>query len=146
MTIVAEILALQKMSVAQLKEKWREVYGEEPRSHHRTFLWKRLARKIQEIEFGGLSEEAKMTKEFEAKLSVGIPDAKKKAKRPSGIRDKRLPMPGTIITRDYRGERVEVTVLEKGFEYQGRLFRSLSAIAQEVTGAHWNGYLFFGLA
>ena len=59
--------------------------------------------------------------------------------------DRRLPMPGTILTRLYREKNIRVTVLEKGFEYEGQVYRSLSAIAKAVTGTHWNGFGFFGL-
>jgi Protein of unknown function (DUF2924) len=59
--------------------------------------------------------------------------------------DKRLPTPGTTITREYRGDRLEVKVLATGFEYEGEVYKSLSAVAKAVTGQHWNGYYFFGL-
>jgi hypothetical protein len=61
------------------------------------------------------------------------------------VRDSRLPAPGTVLSRDYRGQRLEVTVLEQGFEYDGVVYRSLSAVARAVTGTHWNGWAFFGL-
>ncbi len=61
------------------------------------------------------------------------------------VRDRRLPIPGTVLTREYNGARIAVRVLARGFEYDSRTYRSLSAIAREVTGSHWNGYLFFGL-
>ncbi|HEY7334348.1 MAG TPA: DUF2924 domain-containing protein, partial [Bryobacteraceae bacterium] len=60
-------------------------------------------------------------------------------------RDSRLPAPGTVLTRQFENRRIVVTVLENGFEYQSRRYRSLSAIAREVTGTRWNGLLFFGL-
>ena len=59
--------------------------------------------------------------------------------------DSRLPLPGTVITREYKGEVVQVTVLPDGFEYEGEKYRSLTAVAKAVTGKHWNGYHFFGL-
>jgi Protein of unknown function (DUF2924) len=59
--------------------------------------------------------------------------------------DRRVPLPGTVLTREYRGEAIRVTVLEKGFEWEGQVYRSLTAIANAVTGSHWNGYGFFGL-
>src|SRR5438034_806350 len=61
------------------------------------------------------------------------------------IRDPRLPSPGTVLTRPYRGRTIAVTVLESGFEYEGRRFDSLTAVAKAVTGSHWNGLEFFGL-
>jgi hypothetical protein len=61
------------------------------------------------------------------------------------LKDKRLPIPGTIVKKEYKGNQIQVEVLENGFEYKGRKYKSLSAIAKEITGAHWNGYLFFNL-
>ena len=66
--------------------------------------------------------------------------------RATSRRDGRLPVPGTVLTRPFENRRIVVTVLEQGFEYQSRRYRSLSAIAREVTGTRWNGLLFFGLA
>jgi hypothetical protein len=59
--------------------------------------------------------------------------------------DARLPMPGTILSRDYKGRRISVEVRETGFDYDGKIYRSLSAVAQAVTGTKWNGFLFWGL-
>jgi len=64
---------------------------------------------------------------------------------PSRKRDPRLPTPGTVISREYHGQLIQVKVNEDGFEYEGRPYRSLSAISKAITGAHWNGFLFFGL-
>ncbi len=54
-------------------------------------------------------------------------------------------MPGTIITRSYKGQLLQVKVLPKGFEYEGEAYKSLSAVAKKITGSHCNGYLFFRL-
>jgi hypothetical protein len=59
--------------------------------------------------------------------------------------DRRIPRPGTLLQREYRGETIAVTVPADGFEYQGRHYGSLSAIATEVSGTRWNGLAFFGL-
>ena len=59
--------------------------------------------------------------------------------------DDRLPPPGTILTRSYKGTTIRVQVLEKGFAYEGELYKSLSAVAKAVTGSHCNGFLFFQL-
>ena len=61
------------------------------------------------------------------------------------VRDPRIPRPGVVLSRPYHGQEIRVTVLEEGFEWNGRRFRSLSALAREVTGQRWNGLLFFGL-
>ena len=60
-------------------------------------------------------------------------------------RDGRLPMPGSLIVRKYKDRTLVVKVLDSGFEFEGRRFTSLSAIACEITGARWNGFAFFGL-
>jgi hypothetical protein len=52
-------------------------------------------------------------------------------------------MPGTLLTREYKGQTIQVMVLDNGFEYEGQVYRSLSRIAKLVTGSHWNGYGFF---
>ena len=59
--------------------------------------------------------------------------------------DSRLPMPGSIIVKEYRGQTLVVRVLDTGFEYDGRRFASLSAVAKKITDTKWNGFLFFGL-
>ncbi len=150
-SIPARIARLQEMSVGELREKWRKLYGEEPRSRHRVWLWKRLAWRIQELEYGGLSERAKKRLEElmpTAELALRVPRDFLKGVEPGpsrAVRDKRIPPPGTVLLRNYKGQGIVVTVLENGFEWEGREYRSLSAIAKEVTGAHWNGVRFFNL-
>ena len=63
-----------------------------------------------------------------------------------GRRDPRLPLPGTILVRGYRGRTRQVKVLEQGFEYDGQSYGSLTAVTKQITGQHWNGYHFFGLS
>ena len=150
-SIPAQIARLQEMSVGELREEWQKLYGEEPRSRHRVWLWKRLAWRIQELEYGGLSERAKKRLEElmpTAELALRTPrDFMKGVEAgPSRVvRDTRIPPPGTVLLRSYKDQRVAVTVLENGFEWQGRQYSSLSAVAKEATGAHWNGIRFFNL-
>ncbi len=152
---IAQIQALRGMTVAELREMHLELFGTETRSHHKNQLFKRLAWRIQELEYGGLSERAKRrAEEIADDLDARIlPPRKPKNGNgspyevlpvqvsPAGLH----PAPGTILTREYRGEVHQVTVLEKGFEYDGKVYRSLSGIARAITGTQWNGYLFFGL-
>lgn len=111
---------------------------------------KTTAYKTQEQAHGGLSAEAKGRLDQFIKAYDPINN---KALRQNGtgqasknrIRDRRLPIPGTVISKAYKGTIINVQVLDKGFEYDGKPYRSLSSIAKAVTGQHWNGYLFFGL-
>ena len=158
-SVVTQIAALQRMSVGELRSKWRELYGgEETRSFNRVYLWRRLAWRVQELVYGGLSERARtriveLNKDDDLRFLPprGWNPLEKAAQAPTSrhradpVRDSRLPSPGSVITRQYHGREIRIAVLEKGFEYQGRPYRSLSAIARDVTGQRWNGLLFFGL-
>ncbi len=154
-TIAKQIHVLRRMTVAELRTKYREVYGEGTRSGNKDWLWKRIAWRIQELSYGGLSERAKLRAadianeaDIRARVPKGAFDGE-----PAGTarvtgslpRDKRIPLPGTILNREYKGDLHSVTVLDMGFEYGGRCYKSLSAVAREITGQHWNGYMFFNL-
>ena len=147
----AHIAQLREMSVGELRDEWRKLYGEEPRGRHKIWLYKRLAWRIQELEYGGLSERAKK------RLAELMPTAELALRVPKGfmegvelpasrqVRDRRIPPPGTVLLRTYKNQKIAVTVLEDGFEWEGRTYGSLSAVAKEVTGSHWNGLRFFAL-
>ena len=155
-SVIAQIEAFRKMTVGELRARWVELYGEPTRSCNRDYLWRRLAWKVQALAHGGLSEAAK------AKILEFAPTPITRARVPAGleppaeapgqvetrtrtIRDSRLPSPGTVLSRRYRGREIRVLVFEDGYEWDGRKFDSLSAVARAVTGQHWNGRLFFGL-
>ncbi len=158
-SVTAKIDALRRMTIGELRLKWRELYGEDTRSCNRVYLWRRLAWRVQEIAYGGLSERAKariveLNRDDDLRMSPprkwqpptngnGDQSRSPEAQRP--LRDPRLPRPGATLTRRYRGHEIRVTVLADGFEYDGRRYASLSALAREVTGQRWNGFLFFGL-
>ncbi len=135
--ILAQVAALPTMPTPRLKDMWRELTGTEPPPYNRTFLVKRLAYRIQELAFGGLSVKA------ERRLDDLIEelDGKKKPKP----KDMAAPVAGTKLIREWQGVLHEVTALADGFEWQGRRFKSLSAVARAITGTRWNGPLFFGL-
>jgi len=149
-SIAAEIRALQDMTVPELQARYRELFGEETRSHHKQQLFRKLAWRVQELAEGGLSERAKArAREIASEADIRVRPPREflnGAASPTRVRDERLPVPGTLIEREYKGRVVSVRVLDKGFEYEGRIYRSLSAVAREVTGTNWNGMLFFGLA
>jgi hypothetical protein len=151
-SIVAQITRLHCMTVAELRARYTEVFGEEPRSRNKDYLWKRVAYRIQELAEGGITDRAKKRAEELAR------DIDLRVKPPKGFepiapnatdkpqRDARLPAVGSSLKRSYKGKEHAVQILENGFEYDGRHFVSLSAIAREITGTRWNGFTFFGLA
>jgi len=152
-----EVAALQRMTVKQLRSKYAEVFGDETRTGNKTWLLKRIAWRLQAVTEGGLSERARQRADElanDADLRMSPPKSKPVAPTQpertttSTIRvtgDDRLPLPGTIITREYKGQTLQVRVLPHGFEYEGDVYRSLSAVAKTITGSHCNGYLFFRL-
>jgi hypothetical protein len=153
-SIIKDIQALQRMTVGQLRVEWQRLYGEPTRSRNRTFLWRRLAWRIQELALGGLRDETKQ------RIVELAPATFVRAQMPprslSAIdvavsslgplrRDPRLPSPGSIIVREYRGQTLRLQVLADGFELDGVHYDSLSEAARVVSGARWNGPLFWGL-
>lgn len=154
-----ELDSLKQMTVPQLQRKYAEVFGESTRAHNKPFLWKRIAWRLQVKAEGDISERARRRAEELAReedIRVRPPKGAFASESPAAKartvvlpfkpkRDARLPAPGTLLGRIYQGKRVEVEVLEKGFRYKGRNYPTLTAVAQEITGTHWNGYEFFGL-
>ncbi len=144
-SIIGQIDALRQMPVAELQQEWQRLYGESTRSRNRQFLWRRLAWRIQELAHGGLSDEAR------SRLDDLAPDRFQRARTPpieaspTPRRDPRLPRPGTVITRRYHDRELRLVVHDDHFELHGQAFRSLSEAARHVTGARWNGPLFWGL-
>jgi hypothetical protein len=155
-----ELAALQRMTPARLRERYAEVFGEPTVTKNRTWLVRRIAWRLQALAEGDLSERARQRAAElarDADIRVIPPREKPVAVLPmvrGGTRtgplpkekqDDRLPPPGTVLTRKYKGGTVQVKVLAQGFEYAGALYGSLSAVAKAVTGSHCNGFLFFGL-
>ncbi len=141
-SVLRQLATLNTMTLEQLREKWLDLYGSAPPPYKRQFLIKRLAYRIQELFYGGLSETAKARlKQVAQEDSVARVDARV-SKNPEGKADI---LPGTRFVRIWKDRRYEVLAQENGFEYEGRIFRSLSAVAREITGTRWNGRLFFGL-
>jgi len=159
LNITEQVEKLEQLTVNELRIKYQEQFGEETRSRNKPYLVKRVLWRMQANAHSGLSERArhravKIANEADLRLI-----APKNAIKTDGaykgeygahklslkLRDPRLPMPGTVLTREYKGETLHVTVLRKGFEFQGEVYRSLSAVARKVSGSQWNGYLFFNL-
>jgi len=146
--VAKQVDALQDMTVAELREKYQAVFGEQTTSRHKDHLRKRIAWGLQANEEGGLSERAQRRAEELARdsnLRLLAP-ARTVVGHFKPSHDRRLPMPGTVLTREYRGQTVTVTTLDQGFEYAGQVYRSLTAVAKAITGTHWNGFHFFHIA
>jgi hypothetical protein len=152
--VAKELAALKKMSIADLRAKYAEVWGEPTNSRHREWLIKRTIWRMQALAEGDLSERARQRAAElanDADLRRRPPRVEKvPAKVESRVRTiklngTRLPPAGSTIVRKYKGQRLEVSVLENGFEFEGEWFKSLSAVAKRITGSHCNGYLFFRL-
>jgi len=136
--IMRQIKELQDKSFAELKQLWRDYYQAEPPPYRRGFMAHALAYRIQELTYGGLSNKA------ENRLNDLLAEAKG-AKTKRRVAPAKIPVAGTRLVREWRGERYEAIVLGNGFEYAGRKWNSLTAIARDITGTHWNGPVFFGL-
>jgi hypothetical protein len=155
-TIEKELAAIQRLSCPALRARYAEVFGEEARTKNKVWLLKRIAWRIQALAEGDLSERARQRAAElanDADLRTTLPKAK--ATEPAPARtvtqpapapsDERLPPAGTILTRAYKGRTLQVKMLANGFEHEGEVYASLSAVAKAITGSHCNGFLFFHL-
>jgi len=140
-----QIADLERMSTADLQQRWWQLVGSEPPRYNREFLVKRLAHRIQELAHGGLPQSARdRMRELLDEAGYDEIGALNGKRGPTQARSD-LPVRGTRLVREWNGGRYEVTVVPGGFEYAGRRYRSLTAIAKAITGTHWNGPAFFGL-
>lgn len=147
MTISEQIAALEKATTDELIAQYTELHGKGPRTRNRTWLQRRLAWKIQEQAFGGLSAPARAKLEdligrIDGPLGTGSPTVTRKMQP---VRKPGTPSVGTTLVRVWRGTEYRVQVRDNGYELDGVLHRSMSAAAKAITGTHWNGKLFFGL-
>lgn len=147
-----QLAALKRAEVRKLQARYVELFGEGPPTHHRVWLVKRIAWRLQALAEGDLSERARRRAAElanDADLRLSPPKAEKPRGAllapPAAEHDPRLPMAGAVITRQYKGTTLEVKVLADGFQYEGRVYKSLSAVAKAITGSHANGYHFFRL-
>ena len=138
-SIVARLSALKTTPTPDLKQQWRDLFETEPPPYNRRFLESRLAYRIQELAYGGLKPET--VERLEA-LGEQLDGGSITTRR---IRADLRPIAGTRLLREWQGVEHIVTVTADGFEWQGRPYRSLSAIARAITGTRWNGWVFFGL-
>lgn len=156
LNVAKEVARLQKMTCGELREQFAKVTGETTNAKNRKWLVRRIVWRMQANVDGGLSADAiNRLRELAdgADLRVTSPatrrlssDADKRTRvLPTGVQSSTTPLPGTLITRVYKGREIRVRVTGNGFEFEGELFGSLSAVAKHVTGSHWSGNRFFKL-
>ena len=138
-SIPARLAALKTMPMPELKAQWRDLFDAEPPPFNRRYLENRIAYRIQELAYGGLKPE--MVRRLEI-LGEHYDSGNVTTRR---IRHDARPVAGTRLVREYQGVEQTVTVLVDGYEWEGRPYRSLSAIARAITGTRWNGLVFFGI-
>ena len=139
-SIPARLAALKTTPTPDLKKQWRDLFDTGPPPFNRRYLESRIAYRIQELAYGGLKPETiRRLERLGEELDGG--DKKKRGMR----LDRDRPITGTRLLREWQGVEQIVTVTQGGFEWQGRPYKSLSAIARAITGTRWNGWVFFGL-
>jgi hypothetical protein len=146
-----QIESLRKLKIGELRTRYRDVFGEASPSFNRAHLFRRISWRLQAEAEGDLSERARRRASQlanDSDLRLRAPpsfwhEIERDGESPN--RDPRLPPTGTVVERVYQGQIIRVTVLANGFEYHGKHYDSLSAIAYRVTGTRWNGFHFFGL-
>ena len=144
---------LRHLTTAQLQLQYRELFGQASHSNHKDYLFRRVAWRLQALAEGGLSERARQyARQIATDADLRLcapkrldPQAVVRVANASRQRDPRVPPPGTQLVKRYNNETLTVTVLEDGYQYGEQVYKSLSAIARQVTGTQWNGYLFFDL-
>src|SRR5262245_16430615 len=165
MNLADDLAALPQLTMAQLRQRYAELFGEASRATNKTWLMRRLAWRLQSLALGDLSQRARdraaqLANDADLRLSTPkssvahprVPVRAELAAVTSAVaavaampQDPRLPPPGTVLSRLYKGQQLNVTVLASGFAFQGQVFASLSALAKAITGSHCNGFHFFRL-
>ena len=167
LNIAKEVAALRRLTTGQLRQRYAEAFGEPTNANNKAWLVKRIAWRLQAQAEGDLSERARrraaeLARDADLRFSPPIVRERKAATAEPvaavpAVADRtvndvlpirtahRVPPPGSIIARSYKGEVLQVRVLDHGFEFEGEVFRSLSAVAKKITGGHCNGLAFFRL-
>jgi len=138
-SVIAQVAQLSNMPVKEIKVLWQDLFKSEPPTHRRIFLERRLAYRLQENALK--PSHKKIIEKNQAHIQAII-----KSQESSKQEKNAQPIPGTVLTRIYQDVEYQISVTyDNQFEFEGRLYRSLSAIAREITGTQWSGPLFFGL-
>ena len=150
-----EVHALERLTIADLRGRFAELFGEPTRATNRIWLIRRLAWRLQALAEGDLSERARrraaeLANDADLRLLPPRPAATSTSPVPALVpasrpADPRIPCPGSVLTRRYKGATLQVRILERGFAFDGQVYPSLSAVAKTITGSHCNGLFFFRL-
>lgn len=141
-TVLQQVTAIQRMSLSALRERWKVLMGADPpRAYKPEQLVRRLAYRVQELHYGGLSQTA------QRKLAeIADRDEDRRKRRRPGRQMRDMPATGTRFVREWHGQEHIVTAThDGGFEFSGQRYRTLTAVAKVITGQHLNGRRFFGL-
>src|SRR5438876_6726073 len=151
--LAQELANLGRLPVRQLRARYATLFGEATRVGNKAWLVKRIAWRLQALAEGDLAERARRRAAElaqDADLRLSPPRQKQitsasdqRNGKASALANGHLPLPGTILTRWYKGQTLKVQVLRHGFEYNGQVYKSLSAVAKAITGSHTSGFLFF---
>ena len=136
--MLSELDGLLSLKPPELRTRWREVYRDVAPDIGPDLMRRGIAYRLQERRQGSLPSSRrrdierliKQLGKGDGELTRGVADLKT----------------GTRLVRSWRGKMHHVLVLDEGYEFDGRRYQSLSQIAQDITGAHWSGPRFFGLA
>lgn len=155
LNVERERAALERLDLQQLKIQYAELCGDSTNTRNKVWLVRRILWRLQARDEGDLSERAQRRaaeladdadlRVIPPRRSMSTPPMPIAASPANSCADRRLPVPGSVITRQYKGKQLQVKILPDGLEFEGEQFRSLSAVAKHITGSHCNGFLFFGL-
>lgn len=145
-SVLKQVANLKNLTYKELKSLYVTLHGSEPPAYNKEFIIKRVAYRLQEIAYGGLAE--RVQKRLD---DVLVERGYDENAMPTGIKPGRRKLPknhpamGCVFIREWKGHRYQVTAVADGFEFEGKKYRSLTAIAKAITGTQWNGRRFFGL-
>lgn len=131
--LIKQVMRLKTMTLTELNDLWFSLYTHKPISNSKMYMIPQLAYRIQELAYGGENEDTKL------KIQQVAHDLSK------GKKIGYKPLLGTKIVKEYKDKLHEIFIVNDGFSYNGRVYKSLSAIAQHITGTKWNGLVFFGV-
>lgn len=138
---------IKQLSMGELQEEFKHLFPTLSVPNNLKFLQRKICQKLQQEEYSGLPDETlKRINELIAQYDpINRKCFKQRTVQKTSGHDICIPMPGSYITKNYKGKRIEVKVLENGFEYEGEFFKSLTGLATKISGIHYNGFGFFGL-